>query len=340
MLGIFGFVLYSQEILPPDDYNLAVPSRKDHIIEWLLAGDPVIRWQVQRDLLDEKPAVYERERAKVAHKGWGARYLAAQDKAGTWAQALYSPKWTSTHYTLWTLRFLGLAPKNPQALKACEILMDKGFLDDGGIYYTASPKTNERRRDFAETCITGMALSLFSYFRLDDKRVELIAKHLIEQQMGDSGWNCRSYKGDKHSSFNTTLLVLEGLREFQGFRPKSKLPVAAALKEGREFLLQHRLYRSHRTGNIVKHQFTVAPAQPSWQYDFLRALDHFQAAKAPRDLRLQGAIDLLLSKRANDGRWDENRAASGKRWFTMETAGKPGRWNTLRALRVLKWWKK
>jgi len=261
------------------------------ILEWLLAGDPAIRWQVQRDLLDEKPAVYERERAKVAHKGWGARYLAAQDKAGTWAQALYSPKWTSTHYTLWTLRFLGLAPKNPQALKACEILMDKGFLDDGGIYYTASPKTNERRRDFAETCITGMALSLFSYFRLDDKRVELIAKHLIEQQMGDSGWNCRSYKGDKHSSFNTTLLVLEGLREFQGFRPKSKLPVAAALKEGREFLLQHRLYRSHRTGNIVKHQFTVAPAQPSWQYDFLRALDHFQAAKAPRDLRLQGAIE-------------------------------------------------
>lgn len=311
---------------------------KSDLIDWLLAGDPAIRWQVQRDLLGEKPAVYERERAKVATEGWGARLLSHQDRGGTWAKALYSPKWTSTHYTLLMLRFLGLPPKNAMALKSCRVLMDKGFLPDHGILYTRAIDTEERSRTFAETCITGMALSLFSYFQLDDERVVLIAEHLIEQQMADGGWNCRSYKGDMHSSFNTTLLTLEGLRDFHNFRPKSKLPVATALKAGREFLLQHQLYRSHRTGTIVRHQFTISPAQPSWQYDFLRALDHFQAARAPRDKRLQDGIDLLISKRGADERWAENRPASGKLWFSMEPVGKPGRWNTLRALRVLKWW--
>lgn len=308
------------------------------VLTWLLAGDPAIRWQVQRDLLGEKPAVYEKERAKVAAEGWGARYLAAQDKAGTWAKALYSPKWTSTHYTLLTLRFLGLPPRSMQALKACRVLMDKGFLSDHGIRYPSSIETDERRRTYAETCITGMALSIFSYFKLDDERVDLIAKHLLDQQMGDRGWNCHSYRGDTHSSFNTTLLALDGLLEYQRLRPESKLPIAAALKSGREFLLQHHLFKSDRTGKIVKAGFLLAPAQPSWQYDFLRALDHFQAVRAPKDARLQDAIDLLLSKRGKDGRWAENRAASGKRWFTMETVDKPGRWNTLRALRVLKWW--
>jgi hypothetical protein len=334
-----GCVLYSGHFFDrSEDYNFAVSSPYTKILDWLLAGDHAIRWQVQRDLLGEKPAVYERERAKVASEGWGARYLVAQDKAGTWAKALYSPKWTSTHYTLLTLRFLGLPPKNAQALKACRVLLDKGFLPDHGIRYARSIDTEERRRTYAETCITGMALALFAYFQLEDKRVDLIAEHLLNQQMGDGGWNCQSYRGDTHSSFNTTLLVLDGLQEYQGFRPKSKLPLAPAIKSGREFLLQHHLYKSDRTRKIVKAGFLLAPAQPSWQYDFLRALDHFQAARAPKDARLQDAIGLLLGKRDKDGRWAENRAATGKRWFTMETVSKPGRWNTLRALRVLKWW--
>lgn len=306
------------------------------LVGWLLDSDPAIRWQVQRDLLAEKPAVYEKERGKVAKEGWGAKYLARQDKTGTWDNGLYSPKWTSTHYTLLTLRFLGLPAKNPQALKGCARLLEDGFLPDHGIRYTsgnASPHAGH-----AETCITGMALSIFSHFQVDDPRVDQIAEHLIHQQMQDDGWNCRSYKGDTHSSFNTTLLVLEGLREYHLFRPKNKLPIAAALTKGQEFLLRHRLYRSHRTGNIVRHQFTLAPSQPSWQYDFLRALDHFQAARAEKDTRLQDAIDLLLSKRDADGRWPQYRSSSGKVFFSMEPVGKPSRWNTLRALRVLKWW--
>lgn len=312
-----------------------------------MEGDPAIRWQVQRDLLGEKPAVYEKERAKVASEGWGKRYLALQDKKGIWGNGLYSPKWISTFYTLWTLRFIGLPARNPQALKACRVLMEEGFRPDHGIDFSGEGAWRRRvkagkppkPRGHGETCETGMALAMFCWFQLDDERIDLIAKHLVEHQMSDHGWNCRyPYRGATHASFNTTLLALEGLREYQAFRPKSKLPIQEALASGREFLLQHQLYRSHRTGNVVSSVFTRFPSQPTWRYNFLSALDHFQAARAPRDKRLEDPIDLLLSKRDPSGRWPQYNVGSGRVFFTMETLAKPSRWNTLRALRVLKWW--
>jgi hypothetical protein len=319
------------------------------VIDWLLEGDPAIRWQVQRDLLGEKPAVYDTERSKVAAKGWGKRYLSFQDKNGVWANGLYSPKWKSTFYTLWTLRFIGLPPKNPQALKSCRVLMEEGFRPDHGIDFSGEREFRKRvksgqpapkKRGRGETCETGMALAMFCYFQLEDERIDLIAEHLIEHQMADHGWNCQHpHRGPTHASFNTTLLVLEGLREYQKYRPKNTLPIARAMETGREFLLQHRLYRSHRTGNVVSSVFTRFPAQPTWRYDFLRALDHFQASRVPKDRRLQDPIDLLLSRRDESGRWHEySEGTTASVWFRMEPVGKPSRWNTLRALRVLKWW--
>lgn len=314
-----------------------------------MKGDPAVRWQVQRDLLNEKPSVYEKERAKVATRGWGARYLAKQDKDGVWANGLYSPKWKSTHYTLWTLRFLGLPPRHPRALKACRILMDEGFRPDHGIDYSGEGARQRRikagrpasiLRGRGETCITGMALAMFSYYQLDDERVDLIAEHLLDHQMKDHGWNCQyPRRGATHASFNTTWMTLEGLREYQAFHPNNRLPLKEALASGREFLLRHQLYRSHRTGNVVSSVFTRFPSQPTWRYDILRALDHFQAARAPRDERLQDPIDLLLSRRDKSRCWPEySEGTTASVWFQMEPVGKPSRWNTLRALRVLKWW--
>ena len=190
-------------------------------LDWLIAGDPAIRWQVQRDLLAENSAVYESERARIATEGWGARCLSYQDKHGIWGNGLYSPKWISTHYTLWTLRFIGLPPGNPLARKACRILLAEGFRPDHGVDFSGEGvrrrgKGEDARRPLrgrGETCITGMALAMFSCFQMEDERVDLIAEHLIGQQMGDHGWTCQYLRGATHASFNTTLLALEGLRE-------------------------------------------------------------------------------------------------------------------------------
>ena len=308
----------------------------DGAIPWLLDGDPAIRWQTLRDLVGASDSTVEQERRRVARDGWGARLLAKQDPEGTWAGGLssdgglYSPKWTSTTYTMLLLRDLGLPADNRQARKACTLLLDRGLQRDGGINYGW--------RGRSETCITGMVLSILSHFRHDDSRLNTIARHLLKAQMSDGGWNCRRPLGATHASMHTTISVLEGLRLLELHGEGDARALRAAQRRGREFLLAHRLFRSHRTGNVIKSEFTRFIFPPRWHYDMLRALDHFQAVDAPRDPRLAEAIDIVRNRQSRDGRWSLDHVYKGKTYFALERLGAPSRWNTLRALRVLKWW--
>ncbi len=130
-----------------------------------------------------------------------------------------------------------------------------------------------------------------------------IADHLLDQQMPDGGWNCRRPAGATHSSVNTTISVLEGLRLYEMHRGRNAPEVRAAQRRGREFLLVHRLFRSDRTGEVIKPAFIRLAFPPRWHYDILRALDYFQAVDAPRDPRLAEAIDIIRGSRREDGRW-------------------------------------
>ncbi|MBI5352863.1 MAG: terpene cyclase/mutase family protein [Chloroflexi bacterium] len=305
---------------------------KPETISWLLKGDPSIRWQVQRDLLNTSPAKFESERRKIAKEGWGARLLSLQDADGKWGGGIYGPKWTSTTYTMLTLKLLGLPPNNPQAKQACKIFLDKGIYMDGGInFFSYSLK-------YSETCVTSMILALLAYFRYPDEYLHSIASYLIDQQMPDGGWNCESYKGATHSSFHTTISALEGLYEYQCTYPEMKKQISKVRERGHEFLLAHRLYKSHRTGKVFDAKMTTMPFPPRWKYDFIRALDYFRACDAPRDERMSDAIELLRKKQKKDGLWPMNSGMSGLKYFDLEAAGQPSRWNTLRALRVLNWW--
>ena len=311
-------------------------SRTEETIKWLLDGDPAIRWQTLRDLVEAAESTVERERKKIARDGWGARLLARQDSDGKWAGGqssdggLYSPKWISTTYTMLLLRDFGLAANNRQARKACTLLLDNGLQNDGGINYGWWGKS--------ETCITGMVLSILAYFDCDDDRLDTIAGHLLEQQMPDGGWNCRRRFGATHASVHTTISALEGLHHYEVNRGRKLRAVKAAQRLGREFLLAHRLFRSHRTGEIIKPEFIRFSFPPRWHYDILRALDYFQAVNAPRDERLVEAIEIVHNGRREDGRWSLQHSYKGKTYFELERIGAPSRWNTLRALRVLKWW--
>ena len=308
----------------------------DESIQWLLEGDPSIRWQTLRDLVGASERTVEREQSKVARVGWGARLLARQDAEGRWAaglsseDGLYSPKWISTTYTMLLLRDLGLAAGNRQAKQACALLLDRGLQRDGGINYGW--------RGRSETCITGMVLSILSHFRHADARLDILGDHLLKEQMADGGWNCRRDLGATHASMHTTISVLEGLRLLELQRGLNVRALRTAQRRGREFLLIHRLFRSHRTGHVIKPEFARFAFPPRWHYDILRALDYFQAVGAPRDARLSEAIDIVRSRRRPDGRWSLEYSYKGKTYFQLERVGAPSRWNTLRALRVLKWW--
>jgi len=295
------------------------PPQTDQVTDWLLDGDPAIRWQSLRDLVGAPARTVERERQKISRHGWGARLLAKQDKKGTWAggqtsdAGLYSPKWTSTTYTMLLLRDFGLPVTNRRARKACAILLDEGFQPDGGINYGIWAKWTRR----SETCVTGIVLSILSHFQYEDARIDTVAGHLLKQQMPDGGWNCRRYAGATHSSVHTTISALEALRYYELHRPHEARQLRAAQSRGREFLLAHRLFRSHRTGEIIKPLFIRFSFPPRWHYDILRALDYFQAVDAPRDPRLAEAIEIVRGSRSKDGRWPLQHSYKGKTYFEL-----------------------
>jgi hypothetical protein len=311
----------------------------DETIRWLLAGDPAIRWQTLRDLSGAAETDVERERSKIAREGWGASLLGRQDAEGGWARGespdggLYTPKWTSTTYTMLMLRDLGLDAAHGPARRACRLLLDEGLQPDGGIDYGKSARLHHA----GETCITGMVLSILAHFEVGDPRLDTIAAHLLDAQMPDGGWNCRRLRGATHASVHTTISVLEGLRNYER-RGCNLAGVRAAQGRGREFLLAHRLFRSHRTGRVIRPELLKLAFPPRWHYDLLRALDYFQSVHAQRDQRLCDAIDVLRQRRGDDGRWTLEHRYPGKTYFEMERVGAPSRWNTLRALRVLAWW--
>jgi len=304
-------------------------AQKNAVIQWLSQGDPAIRWQTQRDLLGVAEAVVQAERQQVSTTGWGAKLLSHQEPSGLWGGGLYSPKWISTTYTMLLLRRLGLDPNHSQAQQTCHLLLDRGFYTDDGINYFRSLK-------HSETCVTGMVLSILAYFGFQDERLASLVEHLLNQQMADGGWNCESYNGASHSSFHTTISVLEGLREYEKRQPDPSLTTSQ--NRAVEFLLIHRLFRSDRTREVVDPRMTRFSFPPRWRYDILRVLDYFQERKIPTDPRMADAIGLINKKQRPDGTWALQNRHPGRVFFELEKVGQPSRWNTLRALRILKWY--
>lgn len=303
----------------------------DAVLEWLLEGDPAIRWQTLRDLLDTPGPEVERARSQVARKGWGARLVSHQDPDGTWGGGIYTPKWTSTTYTLLLLRSLGLPQDHPAAQEGCRHLLDDAEWVDGGVSFW-------KTRRQAEICVNGMVLAIVSYFRYPHPRVRRIVDLLLARQFADGGWNCDERPDAHHSSFNTTISVLEGLAEYQSARSQPDAEVSGAMAGGHEYLAAHRLYLSHRTGEVIDPAWTRFSFPPRWHYDVLRSLDHLQGVAAPHDQRFDKGIELVRRRRGEDGRWLLQNPHRGRVFFELEAVGEPSRWNTLRALRVLRWW--
>lgn len=303
------------------------------VIAWLLAADPAIRWQVYRDLLDVDADVVAAERARVATTGWGRELLARQDADGRWAGAYYNPKWTSTTYTLLLLHWLGLPPGHPDALRGVAALLDGAERFDGGLTF---PDSTAR---YPEGCITSMVVLVAAVNGSTDPRVDESVRWLLGQQLPDGGWNCESIPtGSRHSSFHTSISALDALVAYRD--GGGAIAVDEAISRGQEFFLDHRLYRSHRTGAVVDEAMTHFPFPSQWCFDVLRGLEHFRATGAPADPRLADAIDVVRSGRGPDGRWPGHPRHEGDVWFELEDGadGDASRWTTLRALRVLRWW--
>jgi hypothetical protein len=296
-------------------------------IDWLLDSDPAIRWQTMRDLTDASPTAVAAERARVAREGVGAEILARQGADGAWHRD-DEPDWLPTLFTMQLLRATGADPADPAVASAVARVQ-------AGFRWHESFGAKAFFDGEVEACINGGALALGAYF---GRASEDLMRRLVGEQLEDGGWNCDAPKSVR-SSYHTTICVLEGLLEYErgiGASPE----IAHARKRAEEYLLERRLFRRKSTGEVAHASFLTFGFPPRYEYDVLRALDYFRAAGNPRDARMDDAIHVIESKRQDDGRWLLDRAHDEALALPLpfgESEGQPSRWNTLRALRVLRW---
>ncbi len=305
------------------------------IEEWLLESDPAISWQARRDLLSEPVDAVAAERARVAHEGWAAQLLALQMPDGHWGDDLANPEWI-TFLALVLLWDMGLDPMSDEARRAVALVRDNL------TWHWWDKRFFEGE---VEPCINGRVLAVGAYFGQD---MQPLVERLLGEQMEDGGWNCEQENGSTRGSFHSTINVLEGLLEHEraaGATPK----VTAARERGHEYLLERRMLRRRSTGELIDPAFVQLAYPTGYHYDVLRGLDYLRAAGVRADERTSEAIDVVASKRGPDGRWllgnphdvDGDMCLPptvAEQLFEMgEAQGKPSRWITLRALRVLRW---
>jgi hypothetical protein len=315
-----------------------VQELKRPVIEWLLDSDPSIRWQVLQDLTHAPAEKVAAERARVASEGAGARLLALQAADGRWGGAAWNHGWNSTMHVLTLLRELGLDPASHQAEEAV------GRVRDGVTWKGCGPQECDNNPFFAgelEPCINGQVGAAGAYFGQD---VGGIVERLLGEQLPDGGWNCEAINGSTRSSFNTTICVLEALLEYEQAGAASPQVTGARLR-GQEYLLERRLFHRRSTGEVIERDRMDGSdwsrfAFPTWwHYDVLRGLDYLRRAGVAPDERLAEAVALVASKRDGDGRWPLETHYPGVMPLEIdEGVGRPSRWNTLRALRVLDWY--
>ncbi|MBA2700744.1 MAG: hypothetical protein H0U58_03465 [Chloroflexi bacterium] len=295
------------------------------VIDWLLDSDPAIRWQVMRDLLDAPPDEVAAERAKVVEEGWGARLLGLQQSDGHWGPGANFPEWTGTKPTLVELRYIGPIPDDPRVQRAVNLVRDNVRWE-----YDDLPFFNGE----VEPCINGATVAIGAEY---GQAVQGIVDRLLGEQMDDGGWNCEQENGSVRGSFDTTINVLEGLLEHERAGGGSDA-VTTARQRGEAYLMDRSMFRRLSTGEVIDPAYRHFFFPPRWHYDVLRGLDYLRDAGVTRDEGLTEALDLVESKRDADGRWSMDYEYPGVIHFALdEGVGQPSRWNTLRAMRVLRW---
>jgi hypothetical protein len=302
-------------------------------IDWLLDSDPSIRWQVMRDVTHEPADIVTAERAKVATEGWGARLLSLQASDGRWGGRPWSQDWTDTFHVLELLRRFGLDPGSEQARRAVGLVREHVVWRGGAP--VATPWDNNRFfQGEVEPCINGNVVATGSYFGVD---MTPLVDRLLGEQLPDGGWNCEVENGATVSSFGTTINVVEGLLEHERAVGGSA-KFGQARRRGDEYMLERRLFRRKSTGEVIDPSW-LEFSFPNWYfYDVLRGLDYLRDAGATSDERVTEAIAAVEANRDADLRWPLQNVHKGETHFEMEDGeGKPSRWNTLRALRVLDW---
>jgi hypothetical protein len=315
-----------------------------NVLAWLLDSDPALRWQVERDLAGAPPEVWQATRKLVATEGFGARLLALQDADGQWAGGAFFPKdfdfhgpeaaegagqpWTATTWTLNALREWGV---DASALHGTvERLAANSRWEYENLPYWGGE---------VDCCINAYTLANGAWLGAD---VSGIANWFLEHRLADGGWNCEWVNGSTRSSFHSTLNTVKGLLSYEIATGGSDA-LRAARHAGEAYLLERRLMRRLSNGEIVAPWVTTFAYPFRWRYTVLHAADYFREAtthdRVEPDDRMSEAIETIRQARRPDGTWLQEQRYPGRAWFEVDVPpGRPSKWLTCVAARVLEWW--
>lgn len=264
-----------------------------------------------------------RERSRPA----GSPSFSSSRGDGEWPKG----RWGASTWTLLLLVAFGIPERHPCAERPLDGLLRK-FMPQ---LERTDPAFLLHRVDL---CHLGFWLGLGAHFTPDDPRLAPLGEAVLAAQYADGGWNCqmRNYPERLHSSFNTTFNVLENLRLAAGRGIVDERDFRDAERRAIEFMLAHRLYRSDKTAEVIAERFTHLTYPWHWHYTVLRGLDYLRLTREFGDARLDDPIELLTGQRRPNGRWPLHKRIPGDLLVEFEKPGGDSRWNTLRALRVLR----
>ena len=260
------------------------------VLDWLLDGDPSVRWQVLRDLADAPADVVAAERARVATEGWGARLLALRGDDGQWAGERTFPRRAPTTRGR---RRASPGPANHLQPPACcgtsastrtasrcagrvALVRDNCRWEEGGQPFFDGE---------VEPCINGMTVALGAYFGQDVDGVvsaapQRAARRRRVELLGRVR-RCRVLGRDHDQRARGSAGVRAGHRRLSG--------IIAARRRGEEYLLERRLFRRKSTGEVIDPAWLEFSFPTRWHYDVLRALEYFRARRrSARPARRRG----------------------------------------------------
>ncbi|MDD1757312.1 MAG: hypothetical protein LUQ22_01080 [Methanotrichaceae archaeon] len=316
--------------------------------------NPTVRYLTLVDILERLAGDPDVVKAKrdIMVKGIVPQILAKQEEEGYWGnpERLYVSKYKGTIWQLIILAEHLADGGNKRVKKACEFLLDRSQdRMSGGFSMHHNIKTGGGRHSEVIPCLTGnMVWSLIRLGYLNDPRVQQGIDWIVRYQRFDDGedaaakahtlqgWPYNKYEicWGRHTCHMGVVKVLKALSEIP---PGKRSPeVQRTIEEGTEYLLKHHIHkRSHNLGLVSKPGWLRFGFPLMYGTDILEILGILTKLGC-RDERMQEAVDVVVSKQDSNGAWRLANTFNGKYLIDIEEKGRPSKWITLNALRVLK----
>lgn len=303
-----------------------------NVIEWLKSDEIFTKYHVEKYLLENYDYA-NKIRKDISASDFAKTIISRQDlKTSLWGDGIYSPKYTSTHYSLLILCELGIDLSETRYLNAIEILLKNLWYKDGVV-------SSYRHQDM---CVVGMMIRICSQAKMSDKRLFEMIDYVLDHKMSDGGWNCawerRPYP--KQSSLHTTLSVLEAFANLKDFNYNYRLEeINEGCKTGSEYILTKRLFKSVRTGETIHKDMLKNPFPYGWKYDMLRALYVMSILDISYDKRMEDGLKNVINRLDDYGRIKADSLSVGKYYGIYRRANQISPFNTYRVLLILKKYK-